>query len=231
MGAPSPQYTAGRQYHEIERTGRCILIETISRNWFFVALCGLLEAILAIVYLVMQGTDGPLSFHAWSGSITFLGELTIAAGGCAIAAGVWRSGSGRCWLLVLKGAALAGLGWIYYALVRFRISILTLMLLVAVTAVSAGILELIIARVFRHQGRTADGWLFGVAGAISIGFTLPMFALGFRLIRLAPGEHLDLLLLGLYFGFSAACSLGLALRLHWPGMPVVPEFRNPTHAH
>jgi hypothetical protein len=59
--------------------------------------------------------------------------------------------------------------------------------------------------------------LLDLAGVSSFGFALVFLLLG-RWIKLGPGSHTDLLWLGLYFGFSAVCMLGLALRLHTQGL-------------
>ena len=67
------------------------MIQTLTRNWVLVALCGVLDAIISVIYVVMQETDGPLTLHSWNGTVVFLGKLALAAGACMIAAGVWRS--------------------------------------------------------------------------------------------------------------------------------------------
>jgi uncharacterized membrane protein HdeD (DUF308 family) len=188
------------------------MIETLTKNWLVLALCGVLDAMISVIYFIMLETDGPLTFHAWRGTIASLGELTLAAGACAIVAGIWRSTKGKCWLLVVNGLALGALGLIYYAFTRFRISILTIALLIVLMAISIGTLELFTARTLRPR-HVADGWFLSLAAAASFGFAFMFFSLGFRWIKVGPGSHLDLLWLGSYFGFTAICMLGLALRL------------------
>jgi uncharacterized membrane protein HdeD (DUF308 family) len=194
------------------------LIQTLTKNWWLLIVCGVLEAIISFIYLLMQDTNGPLTFHAWNHTIAVLGEVTLLTGVCAIIAGVWRSSTGKCWLLVLNGLALAALGLIYYGFVRFRISFLTIAFLIIVMATSLGILGLGIARTFRQQRHIGARWLFGLAGAISVafalGFLLWSVSLAFAWIKIQPGSHSDLFWLGLYFGFSAICMLALGLRLH-----------------
>jgi uncharacterized membrane protein HdeD (DUF308 family) len=186
------------------------LIQTLVKNWWLVALCGVLEAILSVVYFMMQGTNGPVTFHAWRGTLAFAGEVAMAAGACSIAAGIWRPATGKSWLLVLNGLALCALGVIGYGFAGYRISLRTIAILFIVMALSTGILELTTARMLRGQGRVADGWLLSLAGAVSVGFALPFFVLGFGWIRLGMLSHADLLWFGSYFGFSAICMLGLA---------------------
>lgn len=194
--------------------GRCALIQTPMKTRLLLALCGVLDAVISVIYLVMRGADGPLTFHSWNGAVTLLGELAMAAAACTIAAGSWRSTNGRSWLLVLNGLALGALGLIQYALVRYPISFLTIALLIMVMATSLGGFELAIAKTLRRRGDRADGWFLTAAGVASAGFALAFLALGLRWIPIEPGSHLDLLWLGAFFGFSAICMVGLALRLH-----------------
>ena len=211
------------------------MIQTLITNWWLLALCGVLDAIMSVIYFIMQETDGPLTFHSWSGAVVFLGEVALAAGACTIAAGIWRSAKGKCWLLVLNGLALGAFGLIHF-FVRFRISFLTFALLIILMAMSIGILELVIARTLRHPRHVADRWFLALAGVVSVGFALAFFALGFRWIKIEPGSHADLLWLGSYFGFSAICMLGLALRLHSLGLSqsgqweALPPSGNPKQA-
>jgi uncharacterized membrane protein HdeD (DUF308 family) len=199
--------------------GKAHVIQTLTRNWWLLALCGVLNAVVSVIYLVMQDEHGPLTFHSWNRMIVLLGKLALTAGACTIAAGLWRSAKHKCWLLVLNGLALGALGLIGYAFVRFPISFLTIALLIIVMAVSMGGLELVIARDFRRSRHAADAWLSGLAAAISAGFAFVFLALGLRWIRIEPGAHRDLLWLGLYFGFTAICMLTLALRLPGLGVP------------
>jgi len=189
------------------------LIQTLIRNWVLLALCGVLDAVISVIYVVMQETDGPLTLHSWNGTIVFVGKLALAAGACTIAAGVWRSATGKGGLLMLNGLALGALGVIQYGLTRFRISFLTVALLIILMAMSAGILELVVARTLRRQRHVADAWFLALAGAASFGFAVAFLALGLHWIKIEPGSHSDLLWLGAYFGFSAICMVGLALRL------------------
>ena len=191
------------------------MIQTLIQNWWLLALCGVLDALISVVYLVMAGTDGPILSSTWRGTVVFVGKLAMAAGACTIAAAIWRSRSGKSWALALNGLALAALGFIQYGLTRFRISILAFAMLIIVMTVSGGILELTVARTLRRQRHIAAGWFFGLAGIVSVAFVLPSLALGLHWIRIEPGSDLDLLWLGFYFGFAAICTMTLAARLHW----------------
>ena len=187
----------------------------------------------------MQGPDGSLTLrkYALPGTVVFLGRLALAAGACTIAAGIWRSAKGKCWLLALNGLALGALGLMFNGVFGPRIQFRTIVLLLVVMATSIGILELATARTLRRQGHVADEWLLGLAGAASVGFALVFLALGFRWIKLEPGSHADIVWVGSYFGFSAICMLGLALRLHSLGLSqsgqleALPPLGNPEQAH
>ena len=213
------------------------MIQTLTRNWVLLALCGVLDAVISVIYIVMQETDGPVTLRSWNGTLGFLGKLALAAGACTIAAGLWRSATGKGWLLAPNGLALGALGLIQCGLTRFRISLLTVALLIILMAMSMGTLAWVIARTLRRQRHLADTGFLALAGAVSFGFAVAFLALGLRWIRIEPGSHSDLLWLGSYFGFSAICMLGLALRLHRLGpfqsgqWEALPPFGNPKQAH
>jgi uncharacterized membrane protein HdeD (DUF308 family) len=210
------------------------LIQTLSKNWWLLGLCGVLDAIISVVYLFIYYTTPEIP--GGNGVEVFLNRLTVAAGVCTIAASLWRSAKGKSWLLLLNGLALSAYGWMALFW-RGPLSYGFFALLVVVMAMTFGILTLAIARTLR--GRAADEWLFGLAGAASIGLALAFLALANHWIQLErrlfhPSAFLWLCF---YFGFSAICMLGLALRLHnlgssepiWLNAPT--PLVNPKHAH
>ena len=156
-------------------------------------LCGILEAVISITFLT-QGT-------------ALLGKLTLAAAACALAAGLGRASTGRSWLLVLNGLALGTLGVIFNSLFRYRVSFRTIALLLAVMALSNGLLAL--------------QWSLRLAGSVSLGFALALLALSLRWIPLGSGR-LDLIWMGSFFGFSALCLMALVIV---PGSTRVPTGR------
>jgi uncharacterized membrane protein HdeD (DUF308 family) len=187
------------------------MIQTLIKNWWLLALCGVLDAAISVVYLIMQNADGPLTFYTWHGRVVFLGNLTLAAGACTITAGIWSFRKKKSWLLVLNGLVCSALGAIL-AFWTGPLAFRTVALLIVVMAMAIGIYELATARALRHF---AGEWLFGVAGVASIGFALAFLAFVFRWIQLEPGSPAQSLhWLGSYFGFSAICMLGLALHQH-----------------
>jgi uncharacterized membrane protein HdeD (DUF308 family) len=214
------------------------LIQTLIKNWWLLALCGVLDAIISVMNFFMQRPDGSPTLRTFvhsRGTVVHMGMLVLAAGACTIAAGIWSSRKGKSWLLVLNGLACSALGLIFTfwtGPLAFR----TVALLIVVMAMSIGIYELATARTLRRH--LADEWLLGAAGVASVGFALAFFAFVFRWIKLEPGSPAQTLhWLGSYFGFSAICMLGLALRLHRLGLSQsgqwedLPALGNPKHAH
>ena len=183
------------------------------KSWWLLALCGVLGAIYSAMNFFMQAPDGSLALRTGMhrGTGVHLGELALAAGVCTIAAGVWNYRNSKSWLLVLNGLAFSALG----AILLFwkgPLGFGTIALLIVVMALSIGIYELAIAPTLRR--RLADEWLLGAAGVISVGFALAFFAFVFGWIKLDPGLPAQSLhWMGSYFGFSAICTLWLALRL------------------
>jgi uncharacterized membrane protein HdeD (DUF308 family) len=211
------------------------LLQMLIKSWWLLALCAVLDAMISVIYLMRQDTDGPLTFHAWHGTVVFLGRLTLAAGACTIAAGIWSSRKGKSWLLVLNGLACSALG-VIFTFWTGPLAFRTVALLVVTMAISIGVYEFATARTLRSH--LVDGWLLGAAGVASVGFALAFLACVFRWIKLDPASPAQTLhWLGTYFGFSAICMLVLALRLHrqglsqsgqWQGLP---PLGNPKHAH
>ena len=208
------------------------MIQTLARNWWLLLLCGVLQAPVSVLYLVTRDQDGPFTLHAWGGTLLMLGRLMLAAGVCAVAAGIWRSATGKCWLLVSHGLALGALGILHF-LKGYAISFLTVALLVVLMALSFGMLAWRTARSLGRRRRVADRWFLGLAGAGSVGSALAFLALGFGGVPLDPGSPTQTLhWIGAYLGFSAICTLWLALRLHGTGLsPSAPREALPPSGH
>ena len=218
-------------------------MQTLTKNWWLLALTGVLCAILSVIYLVIYDTTpnvygdrGVQMLVNRFALAVLVNRFTLAAGACTIAASIWRSAKGISWLLLANGLVLSvyGLMPLFW---RGPLSVRFFQLLVVMMAMTFGILALTIARTLR--GRVADEWFFGLAGAASVGFALAFLALVNNWIQLEHRLYHPSIFLWFffYFGFSAICMLGLALRLHklgtsqsdhWnPSTPLV----NPKHAH
>jgi uncharacterized membrane protein HdeD (DUF308 family) len=177
------------------------------RSWWLLALCGVLDAAIAVIYLIGQNTGW--TFHVWHGTVVLLGKLTLAAGVCTIAAGIWNFRNTRFWLLVLNGLACSALGSIF-AFWTGPLAFRTVALFMVVMALSIGGYEFATARKLRGLG---EEWLLGAAGVASMAFALAFLGFVFGWIKLQPGSPAQSLhWLGSYFGFSAICMLLLTLR-------------------
>jgi uncharacterized membrane protein HdeD (DUF308 family) len=215
------------------------MIQTLMKNWRLLALCGLLNATAAVIYFMMYdtGPDGPLSATGWKSMVALLSKLTIAAGVCTVLAGLWKSGSGKSWPLVVNGLALGAYGLLPLVW-RGPLGFEVFALLIGVMSITFGIVTLAIARTVRRQA--GDFWFLTSAGVSSVGFAVAFLALAGGWVELERRAfHPAIFLwLCLYFGFSAICVLGLSLRLRnlaprqtpnsWDGSS---PFRNPKHAH
>ena len=209
------------------------MIQTLIKNWWLLALCGVLDAIISVIYFMVYDADEPVPLR----TIALLTRLVVASGVCTIAAGIWSSGKGKSWLLVLNGLVFTAYGLIPL-IWKGPLSFLLFARLLVVMAISIGILELITARTLRRQRHVADGWFLTLAGAASFGFAAAFLALVFGWIQLERRAFHSAIFLWLaaYFGFSAICMLGLALlrRLAPPQSrqwEPLPPLANPKHAH
>jgi uncharacterized membrane protein HdeD (DUF308 family) len=190
------------------------VIQTLSKNWWLLVVCGVLYAVMSAINFghVANG------FHA-ARDVVFMARVALAAGACAIVAGVWGSKKDSSWFLALNGLALVALGLLLLrAGAGARVGVRSIMFLMILMAISLGIVELAASRTMRRLHQFADRWVLATAGVISLAFVLPFVALGFGWVRIEPPSNPELLWFGLYFAFSAVCMLGLALRLHSRGL-------------
>jgi len=208
------------------------LIQTLIRNWWLLAICGVLDAIISVIYFMMyDASQDAMPSPGLYAAAVLSNRLALAAGVCAIAAGIWRSAKGISWLLVLNGLAFGTYGLIplvWSGPHGFRL----FALLIVAMAMTFGVLALAIARALRHH--VADAWVFGLAGAGSVGVALAFLALVSGWIPLERWAFHPPVFLWIccHFGFSAICMLGLALRLHMLGpSPSGQWVGNPKHAH
>jgi uncharacterized membrane protein HdeD (DUF308 family) len=209
-------------------------MQTLTKNWWLLALTGVLCAIASVVYLVIYETTP--NVYGDRGVEMLVNRLALAAGACTIAASIWRSAKGISWLLLANGLVLSAYG-LMALFWRGPLSVRFFQLLVVVMAMTFGILALTIARTLR--GRVADEWFFGLAGVGSLGFALAFLALVNNWIQLEHRLYHPSIFLWFffYFGFSAICMLGLALRLHKLGTSQSDQWNpstplaNPKHAH
>lgn len=187
---------------------------TFSKTWWLLAVCGMLDAMHAVINLMM--IERPLIFRGFgspSNAVWDMGLLALSAGACAILAGVWSAGKDHSWLLSLHGLALAAFGAIiFFPLVKGLLSFRPVSLLFTVMAASLGALGLVSAGEQRRN--TRGRWFPIAAGAASIAFAFSFIVVGFLGIirRLEPPIFFSWL--SSYFILCAMFMLWLAFRGH-----------------
>jgi uncharacterized membrane protein HdeD (DUF308 family) len=190
----------------------------------------------AAINLLMM--NRPLIFRTFGSPVDAvwgMGLLALAAGGCAIAAGLWSAGKDHSWLLSVHGLALGAFGVIVLSpLVKGPLSFRPVSLIFTVMAATLGVFALLVARGQRRGA--AERWFPIAAGAASIGFALSFVAVGFQIIRLVP-PNAFFIWMSSYFGFCSMFMLWLAFRVHRQsvsqGTPAAPlsSVPSPRHAH
>jgi uncharacterized membrane protein HdeD (DUF308 family) len=191
------------------------VFQTLIRNWWLLALCGVLEAVYAVLNLLMFNSEGSLELRRFAPAVTgvSLGKFAIAAGLCTVAAAFWNSARGRSWLLALNGVALSLFGALSVSWTndRQRHGFLPVALLFIVMTTSlAGFTWSVAPELGR---RVRDRWFLAVGGAGSVIFALTFIGWALRWIRFEqPGMYF--LWISSYFAFSALCMLALGLRLN-----------------
>lgn len=180
------------------------MIETLIRNWWLLALRGVLAAVFSVITFIMRSSVETFTLRefATKGTVIFLGMLALVAGACTIAAGIWTATRHKWWLLVVDGFAVSGVGLILILSDRITFNLVA-NLLVAL-AMAVGVSELITARTLRHH--VPDEWFLVLAGAASVGFALAY-------LWIKPEVATAFNWLTAYTAFSAICMAALALRL------------------
>ncbi len=198
------------------------MTQWLIKNWWLLALCGVLYALFAVLIVLMGSPDGPPDLRMLLQSraaISRLGALAVAAGICTIAASVWSSRKDNSWLLVLNGFACSSLGLLIILGTTRRVTFPTIALVIVIMAMSIGLYELATARTLR--GHPLDEWLLGAAGVVSIAFAVAFLAWVLRWIKPDPNPSAETFYwLGSYFGFTAICMVGLALRRNGLRVPI-----------
>jgi uncharacterized membrane protein HdeD (DUF308 family) len=181
------------------------MIKTLIKNWWLLALRGILAALFSVMAFLMESSAETFTLRefATKGMVAFLGILALTAGACTIAAGVWRFTEGKWWVLVLDGIGISAAG--LTIMVSDNITFRTVTYLLIALALAIGVVELAAARMLRRH--LPDEWFLGLGGLASIAF-------GVAFLVTRPEQPASILIwLGAYSGFSAICILGLALRL------------------
>jgi uncharacterized membrane protein HdeD (DUF308 family) len=186
-------------------------MQAFVKNWWLLALCGVLDAACCVMNFITKNPDGGFALRSsvHQSTVREMGELLLAAGVCTMAAALWRSRNARGSVLLLNGLASGVLGGIL-AFLRGPLTFRTIALLVVAMAVSVGMYELTGAVNLR---RRAEQGILLALGMISVAFAGAFLAFALHGLRLDPRSPMESLVwLGAYFGFSAVCMLLMAFR-------------------
>ena len=212
---------------------------TLSKAWWLLALCGILDAMHAAINLLMM--NRPLIFRSFGSSsvaVRDMGLLALSAGACAIAAGLWSAGKDHSWLLSLHGLALTAFGAILVSLlIKGPLSFRPVSLLFTVMAASIGAFALETLKAQR-RGTRGGRWFLIAAGVASVVFAFSFVAEGLLKLpvrRLEPTIFFSWM--SSHFVLCAVFMLWLALLLHSQAsrqsdhMEPLSPLPSPRHAH
>lgn len=175
---------------------------SFAQTWWLLVLCGALNLANAAMHILVANPQGALAVRrfALAESVFEISVLALAAGVCAIAAGLWSAGKNHSWLLVLHGLGIAGFGLLGVSpLVKGPLSFQPVSLLFVLSAVALG--------AFAWRAARAP-----VAGALGIALAISFVAVGFGAIRLEPAPWW--IWMGSYFVYCAAFMVWAGLRMH-----------------
>ena len=209
---------------------------TLSKAWWLLALCGILDAMHASINLLM--TNLPLTDRVFGSNLMAvrdMGLLALAAGACTIAAGLSSGGKDQSWLLSLHGLAMGAFGTVIVSpLIKGPLSFRPISVLFMIMAASLGAFSLAAAKTQRRsdQGR----WLSLALGAALIGFAASFLIIGGFRIRLEP-QQTYFIWMSTYLSLCAIFMIWLAFHVHSQGIgqsgpadPLLPAQR-PIHVH
>ncbi|HEX5575883.1 MAG TPA: HdeD family acid-resistance protein [Gemmatimonadales bacterium] len=143
-------------------------LDSLTRNWWAVALRGLAGILFGIITFVSPG----ISLAAL---VLLFGAYAFADGVLSIVSAVRRRGADRWWLLLLQG--IVGIGAGVITLLLPGITALALLVVIAAWALVGGVLQ--VAAAIRLRKVITGEWLLALSGVLSI-------ALGVLLV-LFPG--------------------------------------------
>jgi len=142
-----------------------VAVQTIRRNWWLLALRGVLAIIIGLIALFYPG----IALRAF---IIVFGVYAIIDGIAAVFISIQERGILSRWGWVLFEGIISILAGIV-AFVYPGITALALLFVVAIYAILTGIMEIVAAFVIR--GFAAQEWALGIAGVLSIIFGVILF--------------------------------------------------------
>ncbi|HWK74042.1 MAG TPA: HdeD family acid-resistance protein [Povalibacter sp.] len=173
------------------------LIEAASRNWWLIALRGVIAVLFGILAWIWPGITLLALVVLW-GVYSFAdGVLSL------VTAFRWRDSGKPLWALIVVG--LAGIAAGIVAFVWPQITALVLLMFIAAWAIVIGIFQIVTA--IRIRKEIEGEWLLGLSGAVSLIFGLLMVA------NPGAGAIAVVWLIGVYAVFFGVLLIGLSWRL------------------
>jgi uncharacterized membrane protein HdeD (DUF308 family) len=185
-------------------------LESLTRNWWAVALRGVAGILFGIMTFIWPG----ISLAA----LVFLfGAYAFADGVLAIVSAVRRRGADRWWLLLLQGIVGIGAGvvtWLWPG-----ITALALLAVIAAWSLIGGALQ--VAAAIRLRKVISGEWLLALGGVLSIAFGVLL------LVFPGPGALALVIWIGAYAFVFGILLLALGFRLRGLRSPGVHQ---PAHS-
>lgn len=173
------------------------MVETLTRNWGWVALRGVAAIIFGLLALFNPG----ITFATLV--MLFAAYALLDGVGMVVSAIANRHGGPR-WVALLVGGLL-GIAVGIVTIFMPRITAMALLMIIAVWAVVTGIAE--IGAALRLRKEMTGEWIFVLAGLISVGFGLLLF------VSPGTGAMAMVLWIGAYALASGLLLVGLGFRL------------------
>lgn len=179
------------------------MVQVLARNWWALALRGLVAIVFGLIALLMPG----ITLIA----LVFLfGAYSLVDGVFGVAAAVRAAEAHHRWgWLLVEG--IAGILTGIIAFVVPGITAIVLLYLIAAWALVTGVLELLAG--FRLHGHLANEWMLLLGGAVSIIFGV------FLIVHPAAGALALLWLIGIYALIFGVLVLLLAFRMRGHAVP------------
>ncbi len=173
------------------------LIETASRNWWLIALRGVIAVLFGILAWVWPGITLLALVVLW-GVYSFAdGVLSL------VTAFRWHDSGKPLWALIVVG--LTGIAAGIVAFLWPQITALVLLMFIAAWAIVTGIFQIVTA--IRIRREIDNEWLLGLSGLISVIFGALM------VVSPGAGAIAVVWLIGLYAVFFGVLLIGLSFKL------------------
>lgn len=190
------------------------MLETLARNWWVVALRGVVALLFGLLALIWPSITVLVL-------VTLFGAYALVDGVFALGTAIFGRGAigSRGWLVV---GGIAGIAIGILTFVWPGSTALVLLWLIAAWAVITGVLEIVAAVQLRREIR--GEWMFILSGALSVLFGILL------MVWPATGALAVIVLIGLYAIVFGVVLIGLGLRLRRFGRGAVAGSQRPATA-